>query len=84
MAMAQWVRHILSFLNGFRKLVICLITLTLATVALYVGFIDGPTYGSVLTVTVPSYFAGNIGEHLTSSVAQWLKEKARHEQNNKS
>jgi len=72
MVMARWLRDLLSFLNGFRKLVICILALILGTIAVYTRFIDGPTYGKVLTITVPAYFAGNIGEHLTNSIKEWL------------
>ena len=75
MAMAKWVTGLLSFLNGFRKLVICMIVLVLATVFVCTGHITGEQFASIMTVTVPSYFAGNIGEHLTSSVKEWLQKK---------
>lgn len=74
--MAAWLRNLLSFLNGFRKLVICLIAITLATAFLLSGHLTGDQYTSMLTVTIPAYFAGNVTEHLTTTVKDWLKEKA--------
>ena len=74
--MAQWLRNLLGFLNGFRKLVICVLVLLLATVFLLTGHLDGALYTQVLTVTVPSYFAGNIGEHITNTVKDWLTSKS--------
>lgn len=74
--MAQWVAHLLSFLNGFRKLVICVFVLGLATLFLVTGHLDGAMYTNVLTITVPAYFAGNIGEHLTGTVKSWLENRS--------
>lgn len=65
--------NILEFLNGFRKLSICLLVLILSTIFLVTHHITGEQYTSVLTVTVPAYFAGNIGEHLVDSVKEWIR-----------
>lgn len=67
----------LKFLNGFRKLTICIIAMALATAFLLSGHLTGEQYTSMLTVTIPSYFAGNVGEHLTETVKDWLKDKAK-------
>ena len=73
--MVEWLRDFINFLNGFRKLTICVVVLVLAAVFLISGHINGDQFASVLTITVPSYFAGNIGEHLTETAKQWLQSK---------
>lgn len=65
----------LNFLNGFRKLTICVLVLTIAVALTLSGYIDGSQLTSVLTITVPAYFAGNIGEHLVESVNNFIKSK---------
>ena len=71
------LKEFISFLNGFRKLSICVLVVTLATVFLITHHITGEIYGKIMTITVPSYFAGNIGEHLTDSIKQWVAKKAK-------
>lgn len=64
-----------AFLNGFRKLTICMIVIVVAVAFRISEHIDGTQLTQVLTVTVPAYFAGNIGEHLTDSVKEYIKKK---------
>ena len=71
------MKKFLGALNGFRKLFICILVVILATAFLISGHLDGKMYTSIMTITVPSYFAGNIGEHLTSSVKDFLKGKLK-------
>ena len=67
----------LGFLNGFRKLTVCFVVLLLSTIFLVTKDISGAEWVSVITITVPSYFAGNIGEHLTNTVKDFLAKKIK-------
>jgi hypothetical protein len=69
------VGKLLGFLNGFRKLTICLIVIFISVAFLISGHIDGKMFTSIMTITIPSYFAGNIGEHLSNTVKDFIKEK---------
>lgn len=71
------MKNFLGFLNGFRKLFICIVVVILSTVFLVTKDITGAEWVSVMTVTVPSYFAGNIGEHLTNTVKDFLAKKIK-------
>lgn len=64
-----------AFLNGFRKLTICMVVIVVAVAFTISGHINGDQLTNVLTVTVPAYFAGNIGEHLTESVKEYIGKK---------
>lgn len=75
--MSSTLRCLLNFLNGFRKLTICVLTLALATTFLVTGHITGEIYGNVLTITVPAYFAGNIGEHMIDVAKTWIDNKTK-------
>ena len=75
--MSAFLKNFLNFLNGFRKLFICVIVLLLATTFVITGHLTGGEYAQVLTITVPAYFAGNVGEHLTETVKDWLIKKVK-------
>lgn len=70
------LRDFISFLNGFRKLTICFLVIISATALLLTKYITSDNYTAIMTITVPAYFAGNVGEHLTSVVKDWIKSKS--------
>lgn len=75
--MPTFLKHFFNFLNGFRKLFICVTVLLLATIFVITGHITGGEYTQVLIITVPAYFAGNVGEHLTETIKDWLVKKVK-------
>lgn len=73
----SFLKNVIGFLNGFRKLTICIIVILVASVFLITGHMDGAQFTSIITVTIPSYYAGNVGEHATDAFKTWLNEKLK-------
>lgn len=64
-----------AFLNGFRKLFVCMVVVTISVIFTITGHLTGDQITKVLTITVPAYFAGNVGEHITNSVKEYIEKK---------
>ena len=67
------LKHIISFLDGFRKLSIMLLIIVITTTLLVLSFINGDIYARILVVAIPSYFASNVGEHATNRIKEWIE-----------
>jgi hypothetical protein len=67
--------NFIAFLNGFRKLTICMVVITLSSAFTISGHISGDHLTTILTITIPAYFAGNVGEHVTESIKEFLNTK---------
>ncbi len=70
-------KKLVGLLNGFRKLTICFLVVFVSTSLLIAGYITDGIFGNIMTIVVPSYFAGNVGEHLTNNVSEWFKDKSK-------
>ena len=73
--MSSWIKNVLNFLNGFRKLTICLLVIIIAVSLVLSGYIDGKMFTDLVKGVVTAYFAGNVGEHLTNTVKDFVKER---------
>jgi hypothetical protein len=67
--------NLLVFLNGFRKLTICLLVVIVTSIFTVLGYITGDNLVTIFNVVVPSYFAGNVGEHITDGIKEFIQKK---------
>jgi type IV secretory pathway VirB2 component (pilin) len=67
------LRQVIEFLNGFRKLTIVVAVILVTTAMLIMGYIDSETYGKIMVASIPAYMAGNVGEHVSKNVKDWIE-----------
>ena len=67
------IKNIIEFLNGFRKLTIIIFAILIATTMLVFHFIDSETYGKIMVAAIPAYMAGNVGEHVSKNIKDWIE-----------
>lgn len=67
--------NLLTFLNGFRKLTICLLVVVISSIFTTLGYLTGDNLVSILNAVIPSYFAGNVGEHITEGIKEFIQKK---------
>jgi hypothetical protein len=69
-----FIKNLVGFLNGFRKLTIIFVVILVSTLMLVLQFIDSQTYGNILVASVPSYMAGNVAEWAVREAKDWIIE----------
>lgn len=68
----HWRKIAQSWLHS-RKALLCLVAFAIATVALFVGRLDGGQWISFVKWAIPSYMAGNVGDSVASAIAARIK-----------
>lgn len=85
--MQQWLRDLISFLNGFRKFTIMFLLISLGAsfrlASLYtekawgVSLLSGAEMVELLRYTAVAFMATNGIEHMSKAVVEWVKNKAK-------
>ena len=73
--MTQGLRDLLAILNGFRKFSIMLLLIVVGIMFRTFDLINGSELVNLLQATAVAFFATNIGEHITSTITTWIKNK---------
>jgi len=75
MAMPQWLKDVISFINGFRKFTVMVLLLVTGISFRVTDFITGSEFVELLRYTTVAYMGTNALEHMSKAVVEWVKKK---------
>lgn len=74
-ALSSWLKHLIQFLNGFRKFSIMVLLIVVGVIFRVTDFISGAEFVDLLKATTVAFMATNGIEHMSKSVIEWVKGK---------
>ena len=74
--MTRNMKDLISFLNGFRKFSVMVILIVVGAVFRMYNLITGSELVTLLEATAVAFFGANVGEHLTNTVSDWVKNRS--------
>lgn len=65
----------LNWIIGFRKLTLAAAFITVATILMIMGYINGDAWVTACRDTVVAFMSTNIGEHIIGVTKEWINNK---------
>lgn len=76
MPLSEKAKHILNFLNGFRKFTVMIILIIIGVTFLLTGHLTGAEMVDLLRYTAVAFMTANGVEHMIKGVQAWVKGKS--------
>lgn len=73
------LKNLVALLNGFRKFSVMMTLVMVAIIFRVYEFISGSEFVDLLKNTAVAYMSFNGLEHMTKTVSEWIKNKAKKE-----